>query len=72
MLAGGCFWGIQALYQRINGVESAVSGYSGGAANTAEYYTSLKMLRIFNDESLALAEDRALCPRAGRNGSTPL
>ena len=39
VLAGGCFWGIQALYQRIEGVESAVSGYSGGAANTAEYYT---------------------------------
>ena len=39
VLAGGCFWGIQGIYQRINGVESAVSGYSGGAANTAEYYT---------------------------------
>ncbi|MCW5715328.1 MAG: peptide-methionine (S)-S-oxide reductase MsrA [Bauldia sp.] len=37
VLAGGCFWGVQAVYQRINGVESAVSGYAGGAANTATY-----------------------------------
>jgi peptide-methionine (S)-S-oxide reductase len=37
VLAGGCFWGVQAVYQRINGVESAVSGYAGGAAQTATY-----------------------------------
>lgn len=37
VLAGGCFWGVQAVYQRINGVESAISGYAGGAANTAHY-----------------------------------
>ncbi|MCC6735361.1 MAG: peptide-methionine (S)-S-oxide reductase MsrA [Bauldia sp.] len=39
VLAGGCFWGVQAVYQRINGVSSAVSGYAGGAAETAQYYT---------------------------------
>jgi len=39
VLAGGCFWGVQAVYQRINGVESAVSGYAGGAAETAVYNT---------------------------------
>lgn len=39
VLAGGCFWGVQGVYQHINGVESAVSGYSGGAADTADYYT---------------------------------
>jgi len=37
VLAGGCFWGVQAVYQRIRGVESSVSGYSGGAAETAQY-----------------------------------
>jgi peptide-methionine (S)-S-oxide reductase len=37
VLAGGCFWGIQAVYQRVNGVLSAVSGYAGGNANTATY-----------------------------------
>jgi peptide-methionine (S)-S-oxide reductase len=37
VLAGGCFWGIQAVFQHVKGVISATSGYSGGAANTAEY-----------------------------------
>lgn len=39
VLAGGCFWGVQGIYQRIEGVKSAVSGYSGGTAEEAEYYT---------------------------------
>ncbi len=37
VIAGGCFWGIQAVFQHVKGVVSATSGYSGGAANTAEY-----------------------------------
>jgi peptide-methionine (S)-S-oxide reductase len=37
VIAGGCFWGIQAVFQHVKGVTSATSGYSGGAANTAEY-----------------------------------
>jgi peptide-methionine (S)-S-oxide reductase len=37
VVAGGCFWGIQAVFQHLKGVTSATSGYSGGAANTAEY-----------------------------------
>ena len=37
VLAGGCFWGVQAVFQHVKGVVSATSGYSGGAANTAEY-----------------------------------
>jgi peptide-methionine (S)-S-oxide reductase len=39
VMAGGCFWGIQAVFQHVKGVVSATSGYSGGAANTAEYET---------------------------------
>ena len=39
VLAGGCFWGIQAVFQHVKGVISATSGYSGGAAKTAEYET---------------------------------
>jgi len=39
VVAGGCFWGIQAVFQHVNGVVSATSGYSGGAAATAEYET---------------------------------
>ena len=37
ILAGGCFWGVQGVYQRVKGVTSAVSGYAGGAAGTAQY-----------------------------------
>jgi peptide-methionine (S)-S-oxide reductase len=37
VLAGGCFWGIQAVFQHVKGVINATSGYSGGAANSAEY-----------------------------------
>jgi peptide-methionine (S)-S-oxide reductase len=37
VLAGGCFWGVQAVFQHVKGVISATSGYSGGASNTAEY-----------------------------------
>ena len=37
VVAGGCFWGIQAVFQHVKGVIHATSGYSGGAATTAEY-----------------------------------
>jgi peptide-methionine (S)-S-oxide reductase len=39
VIAGGCFWGIQAVFQHVKGVINATSGYSGGAPNTAEYET---------------------------------
>ena len=37
VLAGGCFWGVQGVYQHVDGVLSAVSGYAGGAKDTAQY-----------------------------------
>jgi peptide-methionine (S)-S-oxide reductase len=37
VLAGGCFWGIQGVFQHVAGVTSAVSGYAGGANDTAHY-----------------------------------
>ncbi len=37
VIAGGCFWGIQAVFQHVKGVVNATSGYSGGEAKTAEY-----------------------------------
>ena len=37
VLAGGCFWGVQGVFQHVNGVTSAVSGYAGGDKATAEY-----------------------------------
>jgi peptide-methionine (S)-S-oxide reductase len=37
VLAGGCFWGVQGVFQHVAGVSGAVSGYAGGNATTAHY-----------------------------------
>src|SRR6185436_11110780 len=37
VLAGGCFWGVQGVFQHVNGVAGAVSGYAGGDKKTANY-----------------------------------
>jgi peptide-methionine (S)-S-oxide reductase len=37
VFAGGCFWGVQGLFQHVEGVKNAVSGYAGGAKENAEY-----------------------------------
>jgi peptide-methionine (S)-S-oxide reductase len=37
VFAGGCFWGVQAVFQHVDGVANAVSGYAGGEASTARY-----------------------------------
>jgi peptide-methionine (S)-S-oxide reductase len=37
VLAGGCFWGVQAVYQHVEGVHQAVSGYAGGASPNPSY-----------------------------------
>jgi peptide-methionine (S)-S-oxide reductase len=37
VLSGGCFWGVQAVFQHVKGVISVTSGYSGGSARNAEY-----------------------------------
>ena len=39
VLAGGCFWGVQGVFQHVEGVTSAVSGYAGGTAEAAHYET---------------------------------
>jgi peptide-methionine (S)-S-oxide reductase len=39
VFAGGCFWGVEAVFDHVRGVRSAVSGYSGGRAGGAEYET---------------------------------
>lgn len=39
VVSGGCFWGVQGVFQHVKGVESAVSGYAGGAPDTAHYET---------------------------------
>ena len=37
VLAGGCFWGVQGVFQHVAGIMSAVSGYAGGGETTAHY-----------------------------------
>ena len=37
VFAGGCFWGVQGVFQHVKGVTKALSGYAGGAAETASY-----------------------------------
>jgi peptide-methionine (S)-S-oxide reductase len=37
VLAGGCFWGVQGVYEHVRGVKQVLSGYSGGGKATAEY-----------------------------------
>jgi len=39
IFAGGCFWGVQGVFQHVEGVKNAVSGYAGGAKETAAYET---------------------------------
>jgi peptide-methionine (S)-S-oxide reductase len=37
VFAGGCFWGVEAVFERLNGVSDAVSGFAGGSKATAHY-----------------------------------
>src|SRR6202167_2747614 len=37
VFAGGCFWGTQAVFERVKGVVATTAGYSGGSADTATY-----------------------------------
>jgi peptide-methionine (S)-S-oxide reductase len=39
VFAGGCFWGVEAVFRHLKGVSSSVSGYAGGPANLADYRT---------------------------------
>jgi len=39
VFAGGCFWGVQAVFERVKGVTNTVAGYSGGQKSTAQYET---------------------------------
>jgi peptide-methionine (S)-S-oxide reductase len=39
VFSGGCFWGVQAVFQHVEGVSRVVSGYAGGTADTADYHT---------------------------------
>jgi peptide-methionine (S)-S-oxide reductase len=56
VLAGGCFWGIQAVYQHVKGVTNAVSGYAGGAQKDA-FYETVSSGRTGHAESVKVTFD---------------
>lgn len=56
VLAGGCFWGVQAVYEHTKGVTQAVSGYSGGSKETA-HYEQVGTERTGHAESVSVTYD---------------
>ena len=56
VLAGGCFWGVQAVFQHVKGVSNAVSGYAGGAQKDADY-ESVSSHRTAHAESVQVTFD---------------
>lgn len=55
-LSGGCFWGMQNVFQHVKGVKEAVSGYTGGSADTA-HYESVSTGTTGQAESLKITYD---------------
>ena len=56
VFAGGCFWGVQGVFQHVKGVTQAVSGYAGGERATADYET-VSTGRTGHAESVAVTYD---------------
>ena len=56
VLAGGCFWGVQSVYNRVKGVKHTVAGYSGGTKDTANY-GDVSSERTGHAESLKIVFD---------------
>jgi peptide-methionine (S)-S-oxide reductase len=56
VVAGGCFWGVEAVFERLAGVTDVVSGYAGGSAATA-HYTIVSMGATGHAESVKITYD---------------
>src|SRR3981189_1132433 len=63
VIAGGCFWGVQGVFQQTAGVVNAVSGYAGGSKATADY-TMVSTGATGHAESVEIKKD----PKKIRNG----
>ncbi len=61
VLAGGCFWCLDAVFRKLNGVETSVCGYSGGDKNDAEYYR-VAGGRTGHAESVRVTFDESMIP----------
>ena len=62
VLAGGCFWGVQGVFQHVDGVVSAVSGYAGSGTTTAHYDMTSRatraMQKSFQDQAVRSGQDQ--------------
>ena len=56
VIAGGCFWGVQGVFQHVKGVTNAVSGYAGGEKKTADY-EAVSTGRTGHAESVSVTYD---------------
>jgi peptide-methionine (S)-S-oxide reductase len=56
VLAGGCFWGVEAVFEHVNGVRDVVSGYAGGSARDANY-TAVSSERTRHAEAVRITYD---------------
>jgi peptide-methionine (S)-S-oxide reductase len=56
VLAGGCFWGVEAVFEQLKGVSQVVSGYSGGSAETA-HYSQVSLGKTLHAESVKITYD---------------
>ena len=63
VLAGGCFWGVQGLFQHVNGVTAAESGYVGGSPETANY-DAVETGRTAHTEAVKITFDPAQVPES--------
>lgn len=62
VLAGGCFWCVDAIFQRLKGVQASVSGYAGGSAGDADYY-KVASGRTGHAEAVQVTFDESVLPK---------
>ena len=68
VFAGGCFWGMEAVFQHVRGVRSVRSGYAGGSADTATY-EQVGTGRTGHAEAVRIVMIRTLSPMANCSAS---
>lgn len=61
VLAGGCFWCLDAVFRRLQGVKASICGYAGGSAETADYY-AVATGKTNHAESVQVTFDESLLP----------
>jgi len=61
VLAGGCFWGVQNVFEHVKGVVQVTSGYAGGRAESAAYET-VSTGTTGHAESVRIVFDPSVCP----------